>query len=130
MNQFSYWIQFSLFLGIWSMIDYSTWQNCLMTRSFFYFSIKRIVWKIRYLLKQHTYNSFTMEHSDWNLKDPYIVMLYWFQQILLSAKVNWYTNKSGVKYPLIKTRQDGSVRKAWDCNRRVTKSSSPRLNPC
>ena len=37
--------------------------------------------------------------------DPYIVTVYLFQSHHLSPKVNWYTNKSEVKYPSINTCQ-------------------------
>ena len=62
---------------------------------------------------------------DWDLKDPYIIMLYWFQLNPPSPKVNWCTNKSGVKYPSINTCQDTSVVKAWYCKH--MKHFSPRV---
>ena len=60
--------------------------------------------------------------KDWDLKDPYIIMLYRFQLNPLSSKtpkVNWCTNKSCVKDPSINTCPDSSVGKAWDCTQEV-----------
>ena len=38
--------------------------------------------------------------KDWDYNYPYIVILYWFQlNPLYCPKVNWCTNKSGVKDP-------------------------------
>ena len=45
-----------------------------------------------------------------------IVLLYWFQLNPLNPKVNWCTNKSGVKDPSINTCHDTSDGKAWDCD--------------
>ena len=43
---------------------------------------------------------------------------YWFQDNYLSPKINWCTNKSKIKYPLLNTYQVSSVRKKWWCNTR------------
>ena len=45
----------------------------------------------------------------------FVVMLYWFQLTPPSPKVNWCTNKSGVKDPSINTCPDSWDGKTWHC---------------